>query len=127
MPMILTIGKRVFLIVTVMISCCSASMAESSQSGNVTPTDKTFIATKLYAAIKTCFAHWINIPDFDLDLSYKNYLDQIMQTNDRVKFDLATMQFLACLHNGHTFFWDDYLANTVGQDMGFRVYYADNK
>ena len=44
-----------------------------------------------------------------LDVSYKTYLRTALTSDDRRQFDLATIEFVSQLHDGHTFFWDTWL------------------
>ncbi len=59
------------------------------------------------------------VPDPSLDVSYKNCLPTVLATDDRREFDLATMEFVAELRNGHTFFWDAWLDQNNQQPLGF--------
>ena len=59
------------------------------------------------------------VPDPSLDVSYKNCLPTVLATDDRREFDLATMEFVAELRNGHTFFWDAWLDQNNQQPFGF--------
>ena len=53
-----------------------------------------------------------------LDASYESYLRRSLETDDRRQFDLTTMEFMAQLHDGHTFFWDTSLDKS-NQPLGF--------
>jgi Peptidase family S41 len=57
-------------------------------------------------------------PDTDLNASYTNYLKRMLTSDTRPEFDLATIEFVAQLHNGHTFFWDASLDKS-NQPLGF--------
>ncbi len=82
--------------------------ADSADPG-ISPRDKMWIASKIYASIESRFGHWQAIPGFDLDKAYQQYLDEIAGTTSRREFDLATIAFLAQLRNGHSTFSDDWL------------------
>lgn len=53
-----------------------------------------------------------------MDASYKTYLQAALATDERRAFDLATIEFIAQLHNSHTFFWDSRLDQS-NQPLGF--------
>jgi carboxyl-terminal processing protease len=84
-------------------------------------------ASRIYADIHTYFGHWQGIPSFDLDAEYSAYLDQILSTESRKSFDLATMAFMAKLQNGHTGFRDAWLQDTFGQELNFYAYPVDGQ
>jgi carboxyl-terminal processing protease len=63
----------------------------------------------------------------DLDSSYKNYLQKVLATDDRRQFDLATIEFVAQLHSGHTFFWDAWLDRDNNKPLGFYAMPLDGK
>jgi carboxyl-terminal processing protease len=48
-------------------------------------------------------------------------LKQAFAARDRREFDMATLEWVAKLHNGHTGFWDEWLSNKYGQPLGFQV------
>jgi carboxyl-terminal processing protease len=57
-------------------------------------------------------------PPKKLDASCKTYLQAALTSDDRRQFDLATIEFVAQCHNGHTFFWDSEL-DKINQPLGF--------
>lgn len=74
--------------------------------------ERMFVASRLYAALPQFFAHWEALPPgFDLDSVYRRYLARALADSDRRAFDLASMEFMASLQNGHTYFRDTRLAN----------------
>src|SRR4051812_45285102 len=88
---------------------------------------RVWMASKIYSTIQTYFGHWQAIPEFDLDTSYQKYLAQILPTDDRRTFDLATMELFAQLKNGHSFFLDPWLNETYNQPLGFRLVAMDGR
>jgi hypothetical protein len=62
------------------------------------------------------------MPNFGLDKEFGVYLDQILTTEERRSFDLATMEFIAKLRNGHSGFRDKWLLESYGQPLGFYAY-----
>jgi carboxyl-terminal processing protease len=78
-----------------------------------------WIASKIYASILQHFGHWQAVRDLKLDDVYRQYLDQIAATDDRYRFTLATMEFMAHLRNGHSDFIDEWLWKNHAQPVGF--------
>ncbi|MDH6232981.1 carboxyl-terminal processing protease [Mesorhizobium soli] len=94
-------------------------MSELQPNPPLAPTRRAEIATAIYEAIRTCFAHWEAIPDFDLDRNFRIYLEEAFGAGDRYGFDLATLCFVASLSNGHTAFGDEWLWREHGAPLGF--------
>lgn len=69
-------------------------------------TTKYWIASKIFSSVQTYFAHWDNIPNFDLDREYRVYLGKLENVDARDDFILLTQEFVASLRNGHTTFED---------------------
>jgi len=89
--------------------------------------DRTYIASRIYSAVQIYFAHWDGVPELDFETAYRKYLDQILNTADRREFDLATIELLAQLRNGHTGFSDPWLIKNHGASVGFNVRWIDSK
>lgn len=69
--------------------------------------DRFFVASHIYAAVKYRFAHMRSLGNsYDLDKTYHDYLDDIATVATRVDFDRKTAKFFATLKNGHTRFLD---------------------
>lgn len=82
--------------------------------------DRAMTASKIYQQVTTFFPD-LSQKQFDLD--YKEYLTQILgPSDDRRDFDLASMALIATLHDGHTWFSDNWLDQNYGQPVGFRAY-----
>src|SRR5262249_44457781 len=56
------------------------------------------------------------------DADYQKYLTTALVTEDRREFDLASMAFVAELHDGHSWFYDRWLDQTYAQPIGFLAY-----
>ncbi|MBC7807282.1 MAG: hypothetical protein H7145_14165 [Akkermansiaceae bacterium] len=93
----------------------------------ISPRDRAFIASKMYASIPIYFAHSQTIPDFDLEASYQKFLDAAFKAPGRYEFDLACMEFMAQLHNGHSGFSDPWLYQKHGTPLGFSVMHVENQ
>lgn len=81
------------------------------------PEERAYVASTLYAALLQNFAH----PAPGLESAYQAYLHEAMHVSDRRGFDLATMAFLAGLHNGHTYFYDQWLDRQDHAPLGFKL------
>ena len=82
--------------------------------------DRIVTATKIYHQISTYF------PDLqrkEFDQTYETYIHSVLSgSDDRREFDLTTMALVASLHDGHTWFYDNWLDKNYGQASGFTVY-----
>lgn len=81
--------------------------------------DRIVFASQIYGAIPVYFAHMEGVPNLELDSEYRAYVNTILKSDSRRDFDLATMEFVAKLENGHTWFGDWWLRKTLGQSLGF--------
>jgi carboxyl-terminal processing protease len=104
-----------------------ATTAATAATGKLSLDQRVWMASKIYSTIQSYFGHWQAVPEFDLDTSYQKYLAKILPTDDRRNFDLATMELLAQLKNGHSDFWDRWLDDTYGQPLGFRLTAVDGR
>src|SRR5262249_5948647 len=82
---------------------------------------RAWVATKVYSSIQMFNAHAEGAPGFDLDREYQDYLKTAMTSDDRRTFDLATIQFVGKLRNGHSGFYDSWLFDQYGQPLGFTL------
>lgn len=99
----------------------SGAQAQSEAAGKLSLDQRVWIAGKIYSSIQLYFAHWEAVPDLDLDSSYRSYIAQILGSDDRLSFDLASKEFMARLRNGHTAFYDEWLDRNFGAPLGFRL------
>jgi len=89
--------------------------------------DRVAMASQIYASIQMFFGHWKGVPGLNLDTEYDAYLQKILASDKRYDFDLATMEFIAKLQNGHSGFDDPWLRKTFGQQLGFFAYPVDGQ
>ncbi len=94
-----------------------SALAQTADS-RLAPETRAWVQAKLYASIQLYFAHAEGAPEFDLDRDFQTYL-KAASTDDRRQFDLATMAFMGKLRNGHSGFYDTWLFQHHGQDIGF--------
>ncbi|MEO7144729.1 MAG: hypothetical protein ABI165_14620 [Bryobacteraceae bacterium] len=114
--------KRLWIVILVLAPMCPAQPSED----RVALRDRMWMASKICATILQYFGHWQAVPDLNLDAAYGQYLNKISATDDRVAFDLATMELLGRLRNGHTDFGDRWLWKTHGQPLGFWLELSGN-
>jgi carboxyl-terminal processing protease len=82
--------------------------------------DRVLTATRIYQQITT-FSPDLSPKQFDQD--YAEYVGQILgPSDDRRNFDLVSMALVATLHDGHTWFYDQWLEKQYGQPVGFVAY-----
>ena len=79
------------------------------------------ILARAWAAIPLYFAHREDVPDLDLEALYRETVPAVREAKTRKAFDLAMMAFMARLHNGHSWFWDDWLYRTEGAKLPFSL------
>jgi carboxyl-terminal processing protease len=93
-----------------------ASIAQDT----ITQHDRVMTATKIYQQITTFYPE-LSPSQFDQD--YGEYIGQILGgSDDRRNFDLVSMAFVAKLHDGHTWFYDQWFDKEYGQAVGFAAY-----
>ncbi len=89
--------------------------------------ERVFTASKIYSLLQLNHSLAPGRSILDLDSFYENYLHEILAADDRRQFDLATIQFVAQLHSGHTFFWDAWLNENNDRPLGFYAFPLDGK
>jgi len=89
--------------------------------------DRIVLASGIYSAIPMYFGHMAGVPNLDLDREYRAYVNLVLKSDSRRDFDMATMEFIAKLGNGHTWFGDWWLRNTLGQSLGFYAHPIDGE
>jgi carboxyl-terminal processing protease len=97
-----------------------AQPAPAPAADRISLEERAWIASKIYSSIQLYFGHWQAVPELDLDVAYRQYLAQALASDDRRAFDLATMEFVARLQNGHSGFWDDWLDESE-PSLGFML------
>jgi carboxyl-terminal processing protease len=101
--------------------CCLVKLTKGQQQPilNLSTDERVYSASKVYSLLLSYFVSGEGASDPRIDASYKSYLRTVMLTGNRRQFDLATMEFVAQLRNGHTFFWDASLDKDNRQPLGF--------
>lgn len=113
----------------VFLLCCLGQLAagQATAGAKLSTDDRVFIASKVYSLLQSYFPSAKGPSGPSLDASYRNYLRTVLATDDRREFDLATMESVAELHNGHTLFWDAWLDRNNQQPLGFYAAPLDGK
>lgn len=104
-----------------MVFCCLGPCAavQMTPTPSLSRDEELFIASKVYSLLQIYSSSPPAESGHDLDGSYRNYLQKILTADDRRQFDLSSIEFVAQLHNGHTFFWDAWLDESNGHPLGF--------
>jgi hypothetical protein len=75
-----------------------------SRAATISLEDRIRMATQIYHIVSTFFPG-LHQEKFDVD--YTEYLRVILRSDDRREFDLASMEFVAHLHDRHSWFTAD--------------------
>jgi carboxyl-terminal processing protease len=114
------VPKSCYLIFLVFFHCFRTfATGEKISNTKVGVNERVFTASKVYSLVQRYFVSTKEVPDPNWDASFRNYLRGVLASDDRREFDLATMEFVAQLRNGHTLFWDSWLDKNFGQPLGF--------
>jgi carboxyl-terminal processing protease len=97
----------------------AAEQGATDATSRISIEDRVYVASRLYSSIQQYFNHWQETGRADFDRSYREYLDEILRSDDRRAFDLSTIRLFARLHNGHTWFSDRWLQESYGDALGF--------
>ena len=100
-------------------SLCHLTAGQSTSDVALTLDERVFTASKVYSLLQLNSFLTKTASSPNLDGLYKGYLQKVLVSDDRRRFDLATIEFVAQLHNGHTFFWDEWLDKSDNQVLGF--------
>lgn len=97
----------------------AVSMSADRSSATLSLEDRAMMASQIYHIISTFFP---GLSQEKFDGAYKQYLAVVLRSDDRRAFDLASMEFVADLHDGHSWFYDNWLDQTYGQPIGLMAY-----
>jgi hypothetical protein len=113
---------RAIPLALVLLMVGRAGAADPVESATIALQDRVVIASQIYSAVQMYFGHWKGVPRLDLEAEYAHYIRQVIASNSRHDFDLASIEFLATLQNGHSGFGDKWLRDQFGQMIGFYAY-----
>lgn len=95
--------------------------------GNLEIKDRMFIVSKIYNLIDTCFIGGEKFSEYNIDKIYEKFLERVIKEEDRFKFGLLMMEFLAGLKNGLTRYYDPLICKNYNCDLGFKIVSYDGK
>ena len=93
--------------------------APADSSTTLSLEERALMASRIYNIISSFFP---GLSQTEFDAGYSAYLREILRTSDRREFDLASMAFVAELHDGHSWFYDTWLDTHSGQPTGFLAF-----
>jgi carboxyl-terminal processing protease len=113
--------RRISILAVSGLAMVTAFAARPVSSSAVSLETRVLTASKIYHLVSTFFP---SLDQARFDAAYSGYLRQILTIEDRREFDLASMELLATLHDGHTWFDDKWLDDNYGQPIGFFAFPA---
>lgn len=111
-------------LLTLLATSICQNTIRAQESSTVSLQERVQIASQIYHIITTFFP---DLSQEEFDNAYKQYIDAILRSNDRREFDLASMELVAKLHDGHSWFYDRWLDRTYGQRIGMLAYPLSGK
>ena len=109
--------KRLLEITCLVLAIGSSLRAQTAAT--ISLEKRVMMASQIYHLISTFYP---GLSQDKFDAAYRQYLAVILRTENRHDFDLASMEFVAGLHDGHSWFYDNWLDRTYGQPIGFLAY-----
>jgi carboxyl-terminal processing protease len=97
----------------------SSPQNEPAHATTLSIENRAFMASQIYHVITTFFP---GLSQDKFDSAYKQYLSTVLASDDRRTFDLASMELVADLHDGHSWFYDTWLDQTSAQPIGILAY-----
>lgn len=111
--------RRTLHVLLLLLTIPECAPAQETYSAKLGVEYRAFTASKVGFLVQRYFFSPTDTPTSEFDASYKIYQRTAFASYDRRRFDLATIEFVAQLHNGHTFFWDAWLDKDNQQPLGF--------
>jgi carboxyl-terminal processing protease len=91
----------------------------AEEAAPIDAASRAYAIAEIHSAIDVYFSHWAPLDRASVAEAFKVYVREAFATDDRRRFDFATMRFFATLKNGHTSFYDVWLTHRYGQQIGF--------
>lgn len=110
--------RKIHKILVFLLLPPALALPQASRDSKLSTEERALTATTVYSLVQEFFDSNNDPKSLSLNAAYKTYLRAALVADDRRQFDLATIEFVAQLHSGHTFFWDTWLDNN-NQPMGF--------
>lgn len=95
------------------------AQSSAASSSKISLDDRVLMASRIYRIVSAFFP---GLSQEKFDAAYAAYMRTILGTPDRREFDLLSMEFVADLHDGHSWFYDTWLDQTYAQPIGFLAY-----
>src|SRR4029079_11803799 len=86
------------------VTLAPTAIIQALDQSALPPANRVAVASRIHELVQQYFVHWEGAPREDVERAYQDYLTRLAAANDRQAFDLATLRFIAALHNGHTQF-----------------------
>ena len=112
------------LVVAAALACLPGPARGAGGTATLPLETRVLAATRIYHQVNTYF------PGLDragFEAAYRDYLRRILGQEDRREFDLASMELMATLRDGHTWFDDNWLEDSFGQPIGFFAFPSGNR
>src|SRR5260221_14205110 len=116
-----TLRATAWLILSVWVATIAPQAMAQQSNEDISAAEKAYVASRIYSSVQSYFAHWATGGPAQFEASYKAYLKTVFTLNDRLSFDLATMEWVASLQNKHTQFDDEWLRVNYGTSPEFGV------
>ena len=110
--------RRLLALVLLAVSILAIALHAQS-SATISLQERVTMASQIYHIVSSFYP---GLSQQKFDAAYQQYLATILRTEDRREFDLASMAFVAELHDGHSWFYDRWLDRTHAQPVGFLAY-----
>jgi carboxyl-terminal processing protease len=110
---------RRLAVLTLIVVLAISVRVHAQSSGTISLQERATMASQIYHIVSSFFP---GLSQQKFDASYQQYLATALHTEDRREFDLASMALVAELHDGHSWFYDNWLDKTHGQPVGFLAY-----
>jgi hypothetical protein len=110
---------RTRLLSTAFLVLAIEGSLRAQSSAAISLQERVMMGSQIYHIISTFYP---GLSQDKFDMAYQQYLAIILRTENRRDFDLASMMFVAGLHDGHSWFYDNWLDGTYGQPIGFLAY-----
>src|SRR6202795_3780828 len=120
---------KAFLVTAIFLTPSSPRLTlpaglDDQSSATISLQERAMKASQIYHIISTFFP---GLAQEKFDADYEQCLATVLRTDSRREFALASMAFVAGLHDGHSWFYDHWLDQTYGQPIGFIAYPLNGK
>jgi carboxyl-terminal processing protease len=120
----MTKGLCAIALLLALVGLESRTYVQAQETAKLSLQERVLLASKIYLIVSSVFPR---LSQEKFDTQYREYVARILDSDDRRQFDLFSMEFIAGLHDGHTWFYDKWLDQNYGQPVGFIAYPIDGK